>query len=58
MKQQQATGEPAFSKAQILEAKKYRSRRDLLAELLTEELEYTLPQVDAVLEQFMKGKVR
>ncbi len=47
----------AFSREQILESKRYRDQRDLLMELLEGGKEYTLAQVDTLLETFMKGTV-
>ena len=44
-----------FTKAQLLQSKRYAHRVDLLGALL-EDREYTLEEVDALLNQFMKGK--
>lgn len=43
---------------QILWSRRYAKRRDLLRGLLEAGGRYTLAQVDALIEQFMKGKVR
>ncbi len=49
--------ETLFTKEQILASKKYKNRRDILGVLLSDEKQYTLEQVDSLLEKFMKGKV-
>lgn len=56
-----AEAEPAkitFSKAKILTFQRYAPRRDLLGALLEEDRPYTLEEVDAAIEKFMKGKVK
>jgi len=47
-----------FSKAKVLTLKRYAKRRDLLKSLLTDGEYYTMDQVDAVIQKFMKGKVK
>lgn len=49
--------EKLFSKEQILASKKYSDRRDALGVVLADGKEYTLKEVDALLDKFMKGKV-
>ena len=46
-----------FTKAQILDSKKYANRRDALSVILNDKENYTLENVDALLDNFMKGKV-
>jgi len=43
-----------FNKQQILAAKKYADRRDLLAVLLDDGKPYTLAEVDKIIEEFLK----
>ncbi len=50
-------GPPKFSKRQLLGFQQYRGRADLLQVLLNETKKYTAAEVDAAIEQFMKGKV-
>ncbi len=58
-KQTEKTAEaPAFSKDQLLTFAKYRERRDLLGVLLEDEQRYTYDEVDALMNDFMKGKVK
>ena len=47
-----------FTKRNILTFKRYAKRRDLLSVLLTDRQEYTMDQVDRLIEDFMKGKVK
>ena len=47
-----------FSKRQILTFRRYVGRQDLLSILLKDGKQYTLAQVDSLLQGFMKGKVR
>jgi len=47
-----------FTKEQIIKAKKYRDRRDLVNALLVNENSYTLNEVDELIEKFMKGSVK
>lgn len=47
-----------FSKEQIVNSKKYANRRDLLGALLENGKKYTFEQVDAIIDKFMKGKVK
>ena len=48
----------AFTKAQWVAAQRYAHRRDLSGALLEDGKTYTLNEVDALIEKFMKGKVR
>ena len=48
----------SYKKEQILASKKYKHRRDALNVILSSKKEYTLEEVDSLLEKFMKGKVR
>ena len=47
-----------YSKAQILRSARYAKRRDLLSALLENGKSYTTAEIDAVINKFMKGKVR
>lgn len=47
-----------FSKQKILTLKRYTKRRDLLTALLKDGERYTLDQVDGLMDDFMKGKVK
>lgn len=47
-----------FTKDKILTFKKYSHRIDLLTVLLDENKAYTTDEVDALIDNFMKGKVK
>lgn len=49
--------EPAFTKAQLLRAKKYDNRKDLLMALLQEDEQYTFAQAEKLMREFLKGTV-
>lgn len=53
-KPETAKQEPVFSKANILTFRKYADRRDLLSVLL-EDKNYTLAEVDRLIDSFMDG---
>lgn len=46
-----------FPKEQILSAKRYSNRKDILGELLEDGKEYSFDQVDVLMDEYMKGKV-
>lgn len=50
--------ELTFTKSQILDSKKYANRRDALGAILADAEVYTVEQVDTLLDNFMKGKVK
>lgn len=47
-----------FLKEQLLSAEKYSNRKDILGVLLEDGKEYSFEQVNALLDEFMKGKVK
>ena len=50
--------ESKFTKQQILAASKYNNRRDALNTILVDGETYTISEVNSLLENFMKGKVK
>lgn len=46
-----------YSKEQIIESKKFKSRVDVLKVILDENKTYTIADVENELNKFMKGKV-
>lgn len=46
-----------YTKDQILLSERYVKRRDLINALLDDGREYTLEEVDAMMDRFLKGKV-
>lgn len=51
-------GAPCFTKDQLMASKKYASRKDLIGALLAEDKTYTVEAVDALIEKYLKGKVK
>lgn len=49
--------ENAYTKDQILLSEKYAKRRDLVNALLEDGKEYTIAEVEARMDKFLKGKV-
>lgn len=47
-----------FLKEQLLSAEKYSNRKDILGVLLEDGKEYSFDQVDTLMDEFMKGKVK
>lgn len=52
------TKEIKFSKEQILKSKKYENERDVISALLKEDKKYSFSDIDKLINDFMKGKVR
>lgn len=48
----------AYTKEQLVTSKKYATRQDILSALLDDGKTYTLAEVDALIEKYLKGKVR
>lgn len=57
-KQKTEAVEATFTLAQLLKAKRYANKKDLLNALLNEKEQYTIKQVDDIIEKFLKGKVQ
>lgn len=49
--------ESKFSKEQLLAAKCFEGRRDIVAALLAQGKQYTIKEVQEKIENYMKGKV-
>lgn len=53
-----AAAEKRYTKRQLLASEKFRARRDLLSVLLSGEKTYTAGEVDALADNYLKGKVK
>lgn len=53
-----AAAESKYTKQQILKSKKYLGKQDLINALLKDNSQYTLSQVDKIINDFMKGVVK
>nr|WP_295681527.1 hypothetical protein [uncultured Lachnoclostridium sp.]DAD92264.1 MAG TPA: hypothetical protein [Siphoviridae sp. ctQ0C17] len=47
-----------YSKSSLLAAKRYKENRDLVEGLLQEDREYEISEVDLMIENYLKGKVK
>lgn len=47
-----------YSKEQLAASKRYATKRDIISALLENGKTYALDEVDALIEKYMKGKVR
>lgn len=54
---EQATPAATYTKEQLAASKRYANRRDLIQALLEDGKAYALKEADALIEQYMKGKV-
>lgn len=50
--------EPKFTKEQVLASARYENRKDLVSALLHDGREYTITEVDRMVDQIMKGRVK
>lgn len=50
--------ENKFTKEQLLNSKKYKYNKDALSVLLEEDRSYSIQEVEKLLTDFMKGKVK
>lgn len=50
--------ESKFSKNQLLSAKRFSGKRDILEALLSDDETYTVKTVEQMIEDYMKGKVK
>ena len=50
--------ENKFSKEQLLAAKRFQDRKDIVNALLSPDEEYTVETVEQMIEKYMKGKVK
>lgn len=56
-KNNEETAVSKYSKEQIIESKKFKSRVDVLKVILDESKTYTIAEVENEINKFMKGKV-
>lgn len=56
-KENKETAISKYSKEQIIESKKFKSRVDVLNVILDENKTYTIAEVESEINKFMKGKV-
>ena len=49
---------PGYTKMQLAASKRYANRQDIISVLLEDGKTYTFDEVDKLMENYMKGKVR
>ncbi len=54
---QPAAKAAAYSKEQLMRARRYTERKDLINALLEDNRQYTIAEVDAAIAKYMKGTV-
>lgn len=54
----ESTAVSKYSKEQLISSERYVKRRDLLGALLKDGKDYSVEEVDTLLENYMKGKVK
>lgn len=47
-----------FSKEQLISSKKFMNNKDVLSALLEDDKKYSISEVNEIIENFMKGKVK
>lgn len=55
---EKAVQEPMFSKDSLVSCERFYKRRDLLSALLDDGKEYTIAEVEKMIDDYMKGKVK
>lgn len=50
--------ETTYSKAQLVQSQKYKNKRDILNFILDDNKHYTFKEVDALVDNFLRKKVK
>lgn len=53
-----AAKEPKFMKEALLNSKRFRDERDIVSAVLTDGVEYAVSEVEDMIKNYMKGKVK
>lgn len=53
-----AAQEPKFPKEALVNSKRFRNERDIVSALLKDDVDYTVPEVEGMITEYMKGKVK
>lgn len=53
-----AVQEPKFAKTALVNSKRFRNERDIVSALLKDDVEYTISEVEDMIENYLKGKVK
>ena len=52
------TAAPTYTKGQLMRSKRFMAQRDLLNTLLEDNKRYTMAEVEAAMDKYLKGRVR
>ena len=53
-----AATEPKFPKEALVKSKRFHNERDIVSALLKDGVEYTISEVEGMITEYMKGKVK
>jgi arginine repressor len=53
-----AAKEPKCTKKALLNSKRFRDEQDIVSALLKDDVEYTISEVEDMIKNYMKGKVK
>ena len=53
-----AVTEPTFTKDVLVKSKRFHNEQDIVSALLKDGVEYTISEVEGMIEKYMKGKVK
>lgn len=56
-KNKPASTEPAFTKDVLVKSKRFHNEQDIVSALLDDGVEYTVAEVEDMIQNYMKGKV-
>ena len=54
----EAATEPKFTKESLMNSRRFHNDRDIVSALLKDNVEYTIPEVEDMITNYMKGKVK
>lgn len=54
----ETTMEPTFTKETLMKSKRFHNKQDIVSALLKDGVEYTISDVEGMIEKYMKGKVK
>lgn len=54
----ETTKEPTFTKEILVNSKRFYKEQDIVSALLKDGVEYTVSDVEGMIEKYMKGKVK
>ena len=53
-----AVNEPKFTKSDLVNSKRFHDKRDIVSALLKEDVLYAITEVEEMITNYMKGKVK